>query len=114
MLPHITVPPGKKLLNHLITLFFKWQFLNSNNVTVNKSTFDVKGYAVRFGESSGGVGAAETYAISDCTLKSANDDGDATIILRGTADYATLTITNTTIIGTPDIKNTATGATVVK
>jgi len=89
-------------------------FNNSDNVTVDGCEVDVKGYAVRFGESSGGVGAAETYLIKGCTLKSANDDGDATIILRGTADYATLTIENTTIVGTPDITNTATGATVVK
>ena len=60
------------------------------------------------------MGAAETYLIKDSTLKSANADGDATIILRGTADYSTLTIENTTIVGTPDIKNTAAGATVVK
>ena len=89
-------------------------FNNSDNVSVDGCTVDVNGYAVRFGESSGGTGAAETYLIKDCSLKSANDDGDATIILRGTADNSTLTIQNTTISGTPDIANTATNATVVK
>lgn len=89
-------------------------FNNSDNVTVSGCTADVKGYAVRFGESSGGTGAAETYLIKDCTLKSACDDGDAVIILRGTADNATLTIENTTIVGSIEITNTATGATVVK
>ncbi|MBE5787974.1 MAG: hypothetical protein E7324_10660 [Clostridiales bacterium] len=89
-------------------------FNNSDNVEVIGCEVDVKGYAVRFGESSGGVGAAETYLIKDCALKSANADGDATIILRGTADNSTLTIVNTTIVGTPDITNTATGATVIK
>ena len=89
-------------------------FNNSDNVTVDGCTVDVKGYAVRFGESSGGTGAAETYLIKDCSLKSANDEGDATIILRGTADNSTLTIQNTTISGTPDIANTANNATVVK
>ncbi len=89
-------------------------FNNSDNVTVDGCTVDVKGYAVRFGESSGGTGAAETYLIKDCTLKSVNDDGDAVIILRGTADYATLTIENTAIVGDPDITNIATNATVVK
>ena len=89
-------------------------FNNSDNVTIIGCEVDVKGYAVRFGESKGGVGAAETYKIENCTLKSANDDGDATVILRGTADYSTLTIVNTTIEGTPDIANTATGATVAK
>ena len=88
-------------------------FNNSDNVTVVGCEVDVTGYAVRFGESSGGTGAAETYLIKDCTLKSACDDGDAVIILRGTADYATLTIENTTVTGTLEITNTATGATVV-
>ncbi len=89
-------------------------FNNSDNVTVDGCEVDVKGYAVRFGESSGGAGAAETYTIKNSTLKSQNDDGDATIILRGTADNATLTIVSTTIVGTPDIANTANNATVVK
>ena len=89
-------------------------FNQSTNVTIIGSTFDVKGYAVRFGAGSGDSALVETYLIKDCSLKSANDDGDATIILRGTADYSTLTIENTTIVGTPDITNTATGATVVK
>ena len=92
-------------------------FNNSTNVIVKDCEIDVKGYAVRFGESSGGAGAAETYKIENCTLKSANDDGDATIILRGTADNSTLTIENSTIVATTtdlEIKNTATGATVIK
>jgi len=89
-------------------------FNNSDNVKVISCTVDTLGYCVRFGESSGGEGTAETYSIQDCNLKSANDEGDAVIILRGTADYATLTIENTTLTGTPDITNNATGATVVK
>lgn len=92
-------------------------FNNSTNVVVKDCEIDVKGYAVRFGESSGGEGAAEIYKIENCTLKSANEEGDATIILRGTADNSTLTIENTTIVATTtelEIKNTATGATVVK
>ena len=89
-------------------------FNNSDNVTVSGCTVDVKGYAVRFGESKGGVGAAEIYKIENCTLKSACDDGDAVIVLRGTADYATLTLVNTTLDGTTQITNNATGATIVK
>ena len=88
-------------------------FNNSDNVTVRGCDVDVKGYAVRFGEGSAADTTAETYTIENCTLKSANDDGDATIVLRGTAACATLTIVNTTIEGTPDITNTV-GATVVK
>ncbi len=89
-------------------------FNQSDNVTISGCTFDTQGYAARFGASSGNTGAAETYLIKACSLKSANDDGDATIILRGTADNSTLTIQNTTIVGTPDIVNNATGATVNK
>lgn len=88
-------------------------FNNSDNVTVDQTTADVKGYAVRFGESSGGVGAAEVYSIKNSTLKSANDDGDAVIVLRGTADYSTLAIEKTTIEGDLKINNTAKDAIVI-
>ena len=88
-------------------------FNNSTDVTVNNCTAAVRGYAVRFGESSGGSGAAETYAISNSTLKSACADGDAVIILRGTADNSTLTITNTTLEGTTQLTNNAAGAKVL-
>lgn len=89
-------------------------FNNSTNVVVKKCKADVKGYAVRFGEAKGGSGAAEVYTIEDSTLKSAcEEDGDAVIIIRGTADYSTLTLKNTTLEGEPDIINTATGAKVV-
>ena len=88
-------------------------FNNSTNVVVDNCTTDVKGYAVRFGESSGGTGAAEVYTIKNSTLKSACEDGDSVIILRGTADYSTLTIENTTIEGERSIANTATGAKVI-
>ena len=85
-------------------------FNNSNNVFVDACTANVKGYAVRFGESSGGTGAAEEYTITNSTLVSECNDGDAVIILRGTADNATLNINNTTIEGTTKIANNATGA----
>ena len=86
----------------------------SDNVVISGCTADVKGYAVRFGASSGTTGVAENYKIENCNLKSACEDGDAVIILRGTAEKATLTITNTTIEGTIEINNTATDATVVR
>ncbi len=90
-------------------------FNNSTDVTVIGSTFDVQGYAVRFGAGSAATGDVESYLIKDCNLKSAcAESGDAVIVLRGSADKATLTITNTTITGTPDIINNAQNATVVK
>ena len=80
-------------------------FNNSTNVTVNNCNADVRGYAARFGEGSAADTAAETYAITNSTLKSACEDGDAVIILRGTAANSTLTLTNTTLVGTTEITN---------
>ena len=80
-------------------------FNSSVKVTINECNADVKGYAARFGAGSAANGAAETYAITNSTLKSACEDGDAVIILRGTADNATLTLTNTTLVGTTEITN---------
>ena len=88
-------------------------FNNSTNVTVQYCEVAVKGYAVRYGESSGGVGAAEKYWIKNSSLKSDCEDGDAVIILRGTADYATLNIENTTLDGAIQIANTAKDAKVI-
>ena len=86
---------------------------NSTNVLIDNSIIDVQKYAVRYGESSGGAGAAEVYSIKNSTLKSANVDDDATIVLRGTADNSILTIENTTIEGTKKIDNSATNAIVI-
>ncbi len=81
-------------------------FNNSTNVIVDDCNVDVKGYAVRFGEGSVADTNAETYLIKDCTLKSAcAESDDAVIVLRGTAANATLTITNTTLVGTNEIAN---------
>ncbi len=88
-------------------------FNNSTNVTVDQCTTNVKGYAVRYGEGSAATGATETYAISNSTLKSACEDGDAVVVLRGTADKATLTITNTTLDGAIKITNNAVDAKVI-
>ena len=77
----------------------------SPNVTISGCTVDTKGYTVRFGASSGAVGNVEKYLIKNSTLKSACDDGDAAIILRGTAESSTLTIENTTINATTEIDN---------
>lgn len=88
-------------------------FNNSPNVTIDNCNVDVRGYAARFGEGSNANGGAEVYNIKNSTLKSACEDGDAVIVLRGTADKSTLTLTNTTLIGETKITNTAVDATVV-
>ena len=68
-------------------------------------TFDVKGYAVRFGVSGSTVNGI--FEIKDSSLKSANDDGDAVIIFRGTMTGSTLTLINTNLVGSPDITGNA-------
>ena len=80
-------------------------FNSSVKVTINECNADVKGYAARFGAGSAADTAVETYAITNSTLKSACEDGDAVIILRGTAANSTLTLTNTTLVGTTEITN---------
>ena len=88
-------------------------FNNSTNVTIDNCNVDVRGYAARFGEGSKANGGAEVYNIKNSTLKSSGEEGDAVIVLRGTADKSTLTLTNTTLIGEPQINNTAVDAEVV-
>ena len=86
-------------------------FNNSNNVVVNECNVDTKGYCVRFGEgASSATGASEAYTIKNSSLKSLCDDGDAVIILRGSADNAVLNVENTTLDGSIQVTNNATGA----
>lgn len=76
---------------------------NGTNLTMDDCTFNVKGYAVRFGESANTTD--ETFAISNSTLKSAcAEEGDAVIEFRKGATNATLTLTNTTITGAVSFK----------
>ena len=89
-------------------------FNNSTNVLVEECNADVRGYAARFGEGSAANGGSETYEIKNSTLKSACEDGDAVIMLRGTADNSTLTLTNTTLVGTIKIANNAVNAQVIR
>ena len=70
-------------------------FNNSLNVVVEDCTIDVEKYALRFGESA--ITTVENFEIKNCTIVSANVDGDAAIVLRAGATNANLTITNTTI-----------------
>ena len=74
-------------------------------------TFDVKGYAVRFGADNPVYD--ETFTIKNSTLKSAcADAGDAVIEFRGGAVSSTLTLINTTITGTTEMKGN-TSATII-
>ena len=86
---------------------------SKNGVNINYGTvlnmtgcnFDVTGYAVRFGVNGSTVNG--NFLIKDSTLKSANDDGDAVIIFRGTMTGSTLSLDNTTLVGTPQITGNA-------
>lgn len=90
--------------------------LNSTtNLEMTNCNFDVKGYAIRFGVNSGGnLGEAKNYVVKNSTLKSANDDGDAVIIFRASAVDANLTLTNTTLIGTPEISGNTADTTITR
>ena len=83
-------------------------FNQSDNIVIDSTTAEVRGYAVRFGASSGDGEAAESYLIKNSTLKSACDEaGDAVIVLRGTAKNAVLTLENTNLVGNPVFNNSA-------
>lgn len=56
---------------------------SSTDVEIKNSTVEVRGYAVRAGVSSGGSSGAVT--LTENTLKTDNSEGDAVVVLRGTA-----------------------------
>lgn len=68
---------------------------NSNNVVITDSTFDVQKYAIRFGDDDNNI--VEEYEVIGCTVKSANVEGDAAIVLRDGATNAKLDLTGTDI-----------------
>ena len=76
---------------------------NGTNLTMDGCTFNVQGYAVRFGESANTTD--ETFNITNSTLKSAcAESGDAVIEFRKGAVNATLNLTKTTLEGTVTFK----------
>lgn len=83
--------------------------INLNNtpyLNMSGCEFDTVGYCVRVGVN--GSTNSGNFTIADSTLKSANDDGDAVVILRGTMTGATVNLQGTTLVGTPDVSGEAT------
>lgn len=79
---------------------------NTPSLTMSGCEFDTTGYCVRVGVN--GSTNSGNFTIANSTLKSANDDGDAVIILRGTMSGATVDLQGTTLVGTPDVSGEAT------
>ncbi len=82
--------------------------INLNNtpyLNMSDCEFDTVGYCVRFGVN--GATNNGNFTIANSTLKSANDEGDAVIIFRGTMTGATLNLKGTTLTGTLDITGDA-------
>ena len=81
---------------------------------IEDCTFDVQGYAVRFGAAKGNVATnAEQFEIVNSTLKSAcAEEEDAVIEVRLTAQNATITLTNTTVAGSTKISGVTEATTV--
>ncbi len=79
---------------------------NTPSLTMSGCEFDTTGYCVRVGVN--GSTNSGNFTIANSTLKSANDDGDAVIILRGTMSGATVNLQGTTLVGTPDVSGEAT------
>ena len=79
--------------------------LNSSaNVVVKNSKFEVGGYPVRIGVDGGTSGKVE---LTNNTLKTDNSEGDAAIVIRGTAStQVELTMTKNIVSGTTHISGT--------
>ena len=73
------------------------------DASFNGCNFDVSGYAVRVGVNQSGNTAQESFTFENCIFKSANEDGDAVVIIRTTAQNAELYFENTELIGNPKI-----------
>jgi hypothetical protein len=98
------VEQGLKIINCKVNSKNGINLNNTFALEMSKCTFDVKGYAVRFGEKGEVSDYVETYSITDCTLKSAcAASDDAVIVFRGSCLNAKLTLTNTTLAGTNKI-----------
>ena len=83
---------------------------NTPNLNMSGCDFDVRGYAVRFGEGNSTNTTEKTFLIQNSTLKSACEESDdAVIVFRGEfATNATLTLTNTTLEGVRQTLNAGT------
>ena len=75
--------------------------------------FDVQGYAVRVGVNGSNSTVTKVFNFTNCTLKSANDDGDAVVIIRQDAQQATLNFVDTELIGDPQISGSVEGKTTI-
>ena len=77
---------------------------SSSDVKIENNTIDVEGYAVRAGVSGGTSGKIE---LTNNTLKSENADGDAVVVLRGTAPaQADLSMTENVVLADTHISGT--------
>ena len=78
---------------------------SSAGVQITKNTINVKGYGVRIGASSGGESG--TITMTENTLQSDNADGDAVVVLRGTAPaQADLSMTENVVLADTHISGT--------
>lgn len=105
MLQVTNVEKGLKITNCKVNAKNGINLNNTPALEMSGCEFDTVGYCVRFGVN--GSTNNGTFTIANSTLISANDDGDAVIILRGTMTGATLTLTDTTLTGTPEITGDA-------
>ncbi len=86
---------------------------NTPSLEMNDCIFDTKGYCVRVGVNGSDNTDVKTFNIKDCSLTSANDDGDAVIIFRDSATYANVDLAGTTLNATEKISGNTTQTTIV-
>ncbi len=68
---------------------------NTPSLYMKGCVIETEGYAVRVGVGGATYNNEVSFTMENCTLTSANDGGDTTIMIRGKYNNATLTINNT-------------------
>lgn len=88
---------------------------NTADALIDKCTFNVQGYAVRFGVNGAPTAEAKNFVVTNCNLTSSLDDPtDAVIMFRGNATNAVLNLTGTTITGTTEISGNTADTTIIR
>ena len=88
---------------------------NTADALIDGCTFNVLGYAVRFGTAGAPTAEAKNFVVTNCKLTSSLDDPtDAVIMFRGNATNAVLNLTGTTISGTTEISGNTADTTIIR
>jgi hypothetical protein len=108
------VEKGLKITNCNVSSKNGANLNHTNSLQMSGCTFDVEGYAVRFGVNGDVNTEQKNFTIASSTLKSDCYDGDAVIIFRDSSKFATLTLTDTSLAGDTEVSGNTSDTTIIK